>query len=91
MARNESMSSAEQPGLVNVLLDVLLEDANSILPSILKKETDTPDKKVLNIFRKEPNFSNQYGSTSVADENDSALLKQVNKGVFWVKLKPVST
>jgi hypothetical protein len=44
----------------------------------------------LNMFKKEPIFRNEYGSTSVVDENDSASLKKANKGVFWVKLKPVS-
>jgi hypothetical protein len=89
----------EPAGFVDVLLDALLEDddgeaaaANSIKDlspkTILKKGGGTG---ALNMFKKEPIFRNEYGSTSVADENDSASLKKANKGVFWVKLKPVSS
>ena len=99
--RNQSSSSVpsttttEKP-LVNVVAEVLLEDTSALLlHSILKKEGEgegegAPAKKPLNIFQKKPMFANEYGSTSVADETDSKLLKHANKGVFSVKLKPVS-
>ena len=101
--RNQSSSSVpsttttttEKP-LVNVVAEVLLEDTSALLlHSILKKEGEgegegAPAKKPLNIFQKKPMFTNEYGSTSVADETDSELLKHANKGVFSVKLEPVS-
>ena len=45
--------------------------------------------KPFNILKKSPDFSNDFGSTAAADENDFHLLKKVNKGIFTVKLKAV--
>ena len=92
-APSSSSSSTEKP-LVNVVAEVLLEDTSALLlQSILKKESAAKNKdkkKPLNILQKEPMFTNEYGSTSVADETDSELLKHSNKGIFSVKLNAVS-
>ena len=56
------------------------------LPGIFSKDSEN---KPYNILKKKPDFSNAYGSASKADGTDFEMLKNVNKGVFSVKLKAV--
>ena len=56
------------------------------LPGIFSKDSEN---KPYNILKKKPDFSNAYGSASKADETDFEMLKDVDKGVFSVKLKAV--
>jgi hypothetical protein len=59
--------------------------------SIAGMSSKNSQNKPYNIWKKKPDFSNDYGSASKADEKDYEMLKDVNKGVFAVKLKAVTS
>ncbi|KAI5083373.1 hypothetical protein GOP47_0003116 [Adiantum capillus-veneris] len=77
--RNESKRLSGLGKSVTQILDKFIG-----LPSIIPK--DSRDKPY-NLFKKKPDFSNDYGLTAAIHGDDYKLLKDVNKGVFLVRLK----
>ncbi|MCO5609735.1 hypothetical protein L7F22_063967 [Adiantum nelumboides] len=77
--RNETKRLSGLGKLVAEILDKYIG-----LPSIIPK--DSRDKP-FNLLKKKPDFSNDYGSTAAIHGDDYKLLKDVDKGVFLVRLK----
>ncbi|KAH7443892.1 hypothetical protein KP509_02G054400 [Ceratopteris richardii] len=56
---------------------------NESLNMMKRNASDKP----FNIYEKKADFSNDYGAATSVHEDDYSVLKDVNKGVFFVRLK----
>ena len=84
-SHDESESESEHRSRA---LENALSDAYKYI-RLLRVFGEEKEYEPYNILKKSPDFSNDFGSTAAADENDFHLLKKVNKGIFTVKLKAV--
>jgi hypothetical protein len=71
------------------LLGNALSNAYRYIRQLSVFDNDEKKYEPYNILEKAADFSNDFGSTAAAGENDFELLGTVDKGIFMVKLKAV--